>query len=367
MDSKERMIRALNGERPDRLPATVHQWQPYHLKHYMGDISALEAFRACGLDAALLFFPPYEEVETPSWRQVCARDYQGANGDFIQEWEIQTPEGSLPYTTARNEITSWLISHPVRRDEDIELIRKYMPIPRLRRLELQRAYDALGDDGIMRGILPAFNYQGGPWQEAVEWTGMDAMIMATYTKPDWVHAFLKILLERRLAFIEQELGGAAFDLIETGGGAASDTCVSPGLFEQFVLPYEIPLHQALREAGFKTVYHTCGGMMHILDKIRRIGCDASETLTPPGLGGNVTDPMTVKEALGRHVCLIGGLDQEAILNRQDEAGIRAEVRRLFESYGRGGGYIAAPCDHFFNVEREKLEAYGRAARDCVYD
>ncbi len=36
MTSRERMMRALHREKPDRLPVTVHQWQGYHLQHHMG-------------------------------------------------------------------------------------------------------------------------------------------------------------------------------------------------------------------------------------------------------------------------------------------------------------------------------------------
>lgn len=56
MTSKERMILALNKEKPDRLPVTVHQWQKYHLDTYMGGISALEAFEKTGMDAAIQYF-----------------------------------------------------------------------------------------------------------------------------------------------------------------------------------------------------------------------------------------------------------------------------------------------------------------------
>jgi len=54
MTSKERMMRALRREKPDRLPVTVHQWQGYHLDHYLGGISDLEAFKIFGMDAQVL-------------------------------------------------------------------------------------------------------------------------------------------------------------------------------------------------------------------------------------------------------------------------------------------------------------------------
>jgi len=55
MNSKERMMCAVNGEKPDRLPVTVHQWQGYHLDKYMDGISALEAFMKVGMDAAVQY------------------------------------------------------------------------------------------------------------------------------------------------------------------------------------------------------------------------------------------------------------------------------------------------------------------------
>ncbi len=44
MTSKERMLRVLGREKPDRLPVTVHQWQHYHLDTCLGGMRALEAF-----------------------------------------------------------------------------------------------------------------------------------------------------------------------------------------------------------------------------------------------------------------------------------------------------------------------------------
>ena len=52
MTSKERMLTALARGVPDRAPATVHQWMPYHLHHYLDGIGDLDAFRRFGLDAA---------------------------------------------------------------------------------------------------------------------------------------------------------------------------------------------------------------------------------------------------------------------------------------------------------------------------
>ena len=107
-------------------------------------------------------------------------------------------------------------------------------------------------------------------------------------------------------------------------------------------------------------------MMHILDLIVENGTDASETLAPPGVGGNITEPAEVRRAIGGRVALIGGLDQHHILTHGTLAEIRAEVRRLFEGFGPDGGYIMSASDHFFETPVENLQAYAAAARECRY-
>ena len=55
MTSKERMLRALAREKPDRLPVTVHQWQQYHLDTYIGG-AATSRLSGVGLDASIQYF-----------------------------------------------------------------------------------------------------------------------------------------------------------------------------------------------------------------------------------------------------------------------------------------------------------------------
>lgn len=361
MTSKQRMMLALQGEAPDRLPATVHQWQRYHLETYLDGIDALTAFRQYGLDAAITSHPLIER-ETPQWRKEtrAARTADGHPADHVT---IHTPEGELHYVVEHHPMTDWMTEYPVKRPEDIELLDRYMPVPGLDRAALLRDYDALGDDGIMRGFL--CGYQGGCWQDAAAMFGLEALILATYSDPDWVHRFLEVLQNKKLRYIREELHGARYDLIETGGGAASTTCISPKLHREYCLPYDREQHEVLHEMGFPVVYHTCGGMMPILETIVENGCDASETLTPPAMGGDA-DHAEIKRRIGGRVCLIGGLDQLHVLDIGSREEIRREVFRLFETLGAGGGYMLSPSDHFFDTPPEQLEHYAAAARECRY-
>lgn len=361
MTSKERMMRAINLEKPDRLPATIHQWQPYHLKYFMEGKSDIEAFREVGLDAAISCFP-VKYRESGNWR-VSATEKDCGDHRLV-DGLIETPEGNLTYQYGYNEITTWVTVHTIKNEEDVFLWKKYRPLPYLDKEVLAKVYNELGEDGIIRTFI--IDDQGGCWQGACDLFGTEKMIYATFDKPDWVHEFLNILLAERLAFIEESLKGVRIDLVETGGGAASNNVISPSLHEEFCMPYDRKIHDALRSIGHKSVYHTCGGMTKILDLILQNGCDASETLSPVGVGGDVTDPKVIVDKFGGKLAMIGGVDQFNILTSGTEKDIRNEVNRLFEGFGRNGGYIMSASDHFFHAPKENLIAYAKAAKECVY-
>ena len=371
MTSKERMMRALRRETPDRLPATVHQWQGYHLDHYLGGISDLEAFRMFGLDAAIQYFESMGQFWLPGvpempqaadWR-VDIEVIKNEPTQRLLRYRVQTPKGDLTYATEGNEQTTWFAEHTIKQPQDIEKL-AYIPVPKLERQMVGKAYDRVGDNGILRGFV--WGDQAGCWQHACCLAGTENMIFAALDDPQWTHSLLQLLLDKKLRFIEESLTGAKFDLVETGGGAASSTVISPKLFAEFCLPYDRQMHDALHRAGHITSYHTCGGMMGILDLIADSRTDASETLAPPTLGGNITDRVAVKTTLGKRCALIGGLDQFNVLASGTPERIKQEVTHLFAAYGAEGGYIMSTADHFFDAPVENLGAYADAARACAY-
>ena len=373
MTSKERMMRALNRDKPDRLPATIHQWQQWHLDTYMEGMDVLSAFKTTGMDASIQYFeamgqfwvPNAENfiVQTPQWRDEIEVVKNDPNNKLLHH-TITTPEGTLTYKTAGNLKTTWITEYLIKSHEDINLIEKYMPVPHLDKEKVAKEYDAIGDAGILRGFV--WGDQAGCWQHACCLMDVQQLIMEAFDNPDWVRRLMRTLLDKKLRFIDQSLAGAKFDLIETGGGAASDTVISPKLHREFCLPYDRQMHQALHEHGFVSTYHTCGGMMNILDLIVENETDVSETLSPPGIGGNITEPQKVREKFAGSVAMIGGMDQFNILTLGTKEQIEDEVYRLFDGFGRDGGYIMSAADHFFDVPVENLAAFAQAAKECVY-
>jgi uroporphyrinogen-III decarboxylase len=371
MNSKERLMLAIRGEKPDRLPATVHQWQGYHLETAMGGISDLEAFRVTGLDAQIQYFQDMgqfwlvdadmSKLNTLMWRdevESVSRDPDNR----IAHHTISTPNGTLTYKTAGDRKTTWITEYLIKHEEDVELIRRYMPVPRLDLAPIAARHDAIGDAGILRGFV--WGDQAGCWQHAACLMDITELIYAAMDRPAWVHELLGILLEKKLQFIET-MKGARFDLIETGGGSASSTLISPALHRDFCLPYDRKMHDALHALDFPVTYHTCGGNRGIEELVIANGADAWETVAPPSVGGN-QEPWELKEKVGSRIALIGGVDQFNTLTTGGKEEIRSTVHRLFETVGHDGGYICSCSDHFFETPVENLIAFADAAKECIY-
>ncbi len=385
MTSKERFLKALKREKPDRLPVTTHHVMPYFLKNNMNGINEQEFFDHFGLDPIRwiidfmpdekkgeYYDPTHKEIGFLEARRICSDNWK-FRIDNLEGYEyktmrfnIITPEKTLNMILMSNDYTTWVKEHLIKEKSDIDIIAKYMTTPLCNVNAINAAADEFGERGLIRGHIACFEGFGQPgcWQDFSCLYGIQNLIMAVYEDPEWVHTFLKVLQHRKSVYIKS-LKGAKYDLIELGGGDASTTVISPDIFDEFVAPYDSKLIALAHEAGQRIAYHTCGGMMPILENIASMKPDAMETFTPEGMGGD-TNLKEAKKRIGDKVCMIGGLDQFHFLKGCSPEKTKEEVRRCFNEAGPNGGYILSPSDHFFDADINLIQAFAEEARNCRY-
>jgi len=385
MNSKQRLLNALERKKTDRLPVTTHHLMPSFLKNYMNGISDQDFFEFFGLDPVRwtiahtcdtnkgeYFDPTHTEIGFLEARRICTDSWRFSSGEIhgkaypTKRLNIITPVKTLSMVLQSDEHTTWLTEHVIKEKSDIDILAKYMPAPKCDVNAINKSAKEFGDRGLLRGHIPCFDGFGQPgcWQDASCMFGIENLIMETFMDPQWVHTFLSLLQERKMIFVES-LKGAKYDILELGGGDASTTVISPDIFNTFVAPYDAPLIEAAHKAGQKISYHTCGGMMPILEDIASMKPDAMETFSPPAMGGD-TILKEAKERIGDKVCMIGGFDQFHFFTGCSEADTRKEVRRCFEAAGNNGGFILSPSDHFFEADLKLIRAFAEEARECSY-
>jgi len=384
MNSRERLLKTIEGKSPDRLPVTTHHVMPYFLDKYLEGISYHEFFEKFDLDpinwvisfkpsnANEYYDPQQKELDfleqsriiSDQWRIKVEKSHK-SNFDVYKYYFI-TPKGTLEMKIKANDVSSMVTEYLIKEKRDIDLLGEFMTMPICNIEKVNNIANEFGDEGIIRGHIPTFDVFGQPgcWQDAACLVGIEDLIMATYEDPKWVHELLTILQKRKLNYV-YSMENAKFDIIELGGGHASTTIISPNIFKEFVAPYDSKIISAAHEVNQKIVYHICGGMMPILENISSMNPDAVETFTPPEMGGDV-DLAEAKKRIGDKVCMIGGFNQNKYLNNCSPEETRQEVRKCFNEAGRNGGYILAPSDHFFDAKIELLKAFSDEARKCKY-
>ena len=385
MTTKERFLKAFAREKTDRLPVTTHHVMPYYTKKHLNGMNGREFFKHFEIDPiewimaytfdsskGEYFDPTQTEVGFLDAKRICSDNWQIRIDNIqdpkysVERFNIITPGKTLAMVLKSNEYTTFVTEPLIKEKSDIDIIAKYMTYPLCDVKAINKFADKIGDSALVRGHIATFEGFGQPgcWQDAACLFGIENLITEALMDPEWVHTFLKILHDRKKVYIKS-MKSAKYDILELGGGDASTTVISPDIFNDFIAPYDSELIKTAHDAGQRIVYHTCGGMMPILEDIAAMKPDAMETFTPTDMGGD-TNLSEAKHRIGDKVCMIGGFDQFHFFNGCSEEDTRKEVRRCFEEAGEGGGFILSPSDHFFDAESNLVQAFSDEAKKCIY-
>jgi uroporphyrinogen decarboxylase len=188
----------------------------------------------------------------------------------------------------------------------------------------------------LAGRIPLIGFAGSPWTVATYMVeggsskdfGVIKRMM--YESPAILHRLLGKLAAATILYLNAQIaaGAQAVMLFDTWGGA-----LTPLRYREFSLDYMARIVAALtREAEGRRVPNivfTKGGGAWLAD-IAAIGCDAVGVDWTTDLGD-------ARHAVGDRVALQGNLDPAALLGSAEI--VRAETRRVLESYGGGPGHV----------------------------
>ncbi len=188
----------------------------------------------------------------------------------------------------------------------------------------------------LAGRVPLIGFAGSPWTVAtymVEGGGSKTFGLVKrmmYESPAVLHRLLDVLARSTILYLNAQIaaGAQAVMVFDTWGGV-----LTPAQYEEFSLRYMAQVVGELtRESDGRRVPNivfTKGGGAW-LGKIAAIGCDA--------VGVDwTTDLAVARKAVDGRVALQGNLDPSALFAPPEA--LRAETRRVLDSYGAGPGHI----------------------------
>ena len=314
MTSRERLLAALHGELPDRLP-----WAPEFnirfceriLQELPGGPTApediyIEACRRIG--AECLFRVDAVEVRYPNVEIKEERE-----GDLIVR-SYETPLGTM---TSRSRMiadigTDMEFEHMVRALGDVRSYR-FMYDDAVYRPRYEFVHSQIARMGGA-GLISIF----GPPTPLLDLIMFQIRLPTVYfllhDHPQEMEALLATMHRRNCEYYE--LAAAGPGEIVRSFEDTSSTLISPALYRQYCLRQLQDYRDICHEHGKLFVPHMCGLLKDLLPELRETGLDGIEAITPPLLGD--TPIGLAREQLGPDITLIGGLDPTEFVNATPE-------------------------------------------------
>ncbi|MEK6755523.1 MAG: uroporphyrinogen decarboxylase family protein, partial [Bacteroidota bacterium] len=170
----------------------------------------------------------------------------------------------------------------------------------------------------------------------------DGFLLLLAMDPARAHAFLDRVVEMHLKNLEHFLAlvGDSIDIILFGDdlGMQSGPQISPAMYREFFKPRHKQMwDHAKKLANVKVMLHCCGGVRELLPDLIDAGLDA---INPVQVSCSGMDVEGLKSDFGKDIAFWGGgCDTQRILPRCTPNEVRTHVRHQVEILKRGGGFV----------------------------
>lgn len=161
--------------------------------------------------------------------------------------------------------------------------------------------------------------------------------------------------------------GDLIDIVSFGDdvGLQDRAVCSLPVYRKLIRPVHERVVATIREnTRAKIFYHTCGSVYAYINDIIDMGIDA---LNPVQVSAKNMEPERLKREFGSRITFWGGVDSQHLMPAGSPDEVRAEVRRLFEVMGSGGGYVLSNVHNIQpDVPVDNILALFEEGRECRY-
>lgn len=331
MDSKERVLTAVNLAQPDRVPMDFHAnpWvlDRLHkelgtathydlLKHLRSDIVDIRGFidpEFCGPIPLVRDLGDGVRESIWGWRQKLMETTTG--------WEDSYVEYVLAGATSIDELEQ----HPWPSPDWFDFT------------DFAAQLEPWQDFAVMASGASVF-------QHATFLRGIENLLMDMAANPELAHWLMDKFTDFYLDYFDRMLTAAngKIDILRAADdlGTQQSLFFSPDMFREFIKPRLKKLVDLAHSHNVKFLFHSCGAIRPFIEDLIEIGVDILDPLQAAAEG---MEPQALKDNYGNRICLHGGICTQHLLPNGTPEEVRSEVQRRIEIIGKNGGYILAPC------------------------
>ncbi len=353
MTSRRRVVTALNHKIPDRVPIDLGGFQTgIHIKAYE------DLLKYLNIQDDIEILDPVQQLAKPcekvlerlrvDTRYVCAHGPDNFKGEIIlnarsgKSWyDLKDEFGVVWSMPAENGLYMDISHHPLA-DATIYDIARY-PFPDGK--DLSRFTGVREAALRLRNETPyAISTGIGGVVYEICWymRGLEQWFMDMLVNPSFCEALLDKTLQYWMDYYTGFMAevGDIVDIVMIGDDLAGQNgpLFDPEIYRKIVKPRQKKLVQYIKSlTPAKIWYHTCGSCIEYIPDLLDNGIDI---LNPVQISAENMDPQKLKTEYGNKLDFWGGaIDAQRILPFESQETIKKEVRKNFEIFKPGGGYI----------------------------
>jgi len=350
MNVRERLLTALAGKEPDRMPITLYGVYPYSV----GDWRASRPSYRPLLDLARAETDPFCQWSVDQgtfYGRVPAATQLLEDGAFVER-TVETPLGPITCVTNTSPATQWIKKFYLEDDDDVQ---RFFSIP----------YEPVRPDL-------------GPAQELNEMVGERALLCTAFldglgvvadlftpeefaircaSQKRVIRGMIEKVSEQLYDYLGHLLDHAPRSLYIIGGPElATAPLLAPRYFDEFVTPFDGRLVEMIHQHGSWAAIHCHGRLNGVLERIADLGAEALHPCEAPPMGD--VSLAEVKRRVGHRMCLIGNVQIGDVISGERE-NLDARVQEAVRAGAPGGGFIlsitASPYEE--ELSAHSLENY----------
>jgi len=351
MTSRERMMCAMTGGTPDRIPVAPDIsnmvpcrrtgkpfWEIYVNNDPPLGHAYMDAVRHYGMDGWYIYGRMDYQVKTPLQTK---RDIVKRDDHWLVTSTIETPDGDLRYADYAGIDNPPSPTEKMIKDfkRDFNKFRwLFQPVTGYNADNHHIDKAVVGDDAVMcYGASPPGLHMFLGYFEG----NMEAVVYAYYDEPDLFAELCDMHIKREMQKLEILLD-LKVDSVLTGG-SGSITLQSMDIWRELSLPTIKRITRACKQAGVISGIHSCGLQREMVEVCaNETDLDYINPLEVPPMGD--CNLAALKKSVGDKICLMGNLHTTDLMLLGKPADVTRESLRAICDAGAGGGFILSTGD-----------------------
>ena len=342
LSSRERLLRVLQGEKPDRVPISLYEFDGFYDSWIHDCPEYVEILDyAKGKTDKLYFWAPLDNKPVAFYGVIGEQDikwetWREKNSAFSKT-TVKTPKGEVSTLSRQDDgiHTSWTIKPFCTNEEDAKRILSLPYEPWQPNIDTFFSLDKkLGSAGIVLADIPDALCM------TVELFGLSKFLNVYIRNKPFVFELMDFFHERIRNYLEHLLRKGAVTMYRICGPEyATPPYLHPREFDKLVKSYDVDLVNLLHKYGGYARLHSHGKVKKVLPAIKEMGVDAIDPLEPPPDGD--AELHEARRILGTETVLMGNVE-ERLFEIGTKADIEKQVKKAIKQAAGTGGFILCP-------------------------